>query len=62
MKIKSNTLKEVRDAVNNDWQDNEVMRQVLLNQNKFGNDIDDVDDMYIRVADNISEMLESKRK
>ena len=55
------TLEAVRDAVANDWENNEVMRQILLNQNKFGNDIDDVDDMYIRVADNISETLESKR-
>jgi len=58
---KKYTLKQVRDAVANDWQDNEIMRQILLNENKFGNDIDDVDEMYVRVADNISEILESKR-
>ncbi len=55
------TLKEVRDACLNDWEGNEVMRQVMLNQHKFGNDYDDVDEMYLRVSDHIYKLLASKR-
>ncbi len=55
------SLKEVREAVLSGWKGNEVMRQILLHQNKFGNDLDDVDAMYVKIAENISQILESKR-
>ena len=55
------TLEQVRNATRNNWENNEIMRQVLLKQHKFGNDVDDVDEMFVRVANNISEILESKR-
>jgi formate C-acetyltransferase len=47
------SLKEVRKARLNDWQNAEELRQFLLNAQKFGNDLDDVDALYVRVANRI---------
>lgn len=55
------TLQEVRDAVRTDWKDNEVMRGIMLKQHKFGNDFDDVDEIYQDVANQLYEMLAMKR-
>ena len=55
------TLKEVRDATLNDWEGNEVMRQIMLKQHKFGNDFEDVDSLYERIANHLYEMLATKR-
>ena len=57
------TLKQVRDAYQNDWmgEGEEVMRQYLLNLPKFGNDIDDVDQMAILISEQVRETMESKR-
>ena len=60
---KKYTLKQLRNACNSDWtgEGEEVMRQYFLNLPKFGNDIDDVDDMAIQVSEQIRETMEAKR-
>lgn len=55
------TMKELNAAIESNWADNEVFRQVMLNEEKFGNDLDNVDAMYVRVADNIYETMNSLR-
>ncbi|HEY8499597.1 MAG TPA: pyruvate formate lyase family protein [Clostridia bacterium] len=55
------TLKEVRDAVANDWRGNEVMRIRFLNQDKYGNDLDTVDSLYVRLTDSIAEVMDNLR-
>ncbi len=57
------SLKAIRDAYKSDWtgQGEETMRQYLLNLPKFGNDIDDVDQMAILISEQIRAALESKR-
>ena len=55
------TLEEVLEAVANDWDGKEAMRQEFLNLPKFGNDHDECDAMAVRVSEHIREILESKR-
>lgn len=57
---KKYTMAELNEAVKNNWKDNEIMRQVMLNQEKFGNDLAGVDEMYVRVAENIRDTLEGE--
>lgn len=58
---KKYTMKELNAALANNWRDAEVMRQTMLNQEKFGNDQMEVDEMYVRVADNIRNTLKEER-
>lgn len=58
---KKYTMKELNIALANNWRDAEVMRQTMLNQEKFGNDQTEVDEMYVRVADNIRNTLKEER-
>jgi formate C-acetyltransferase len=55
------TLAEVRKATDENWKDNEVMRQRFLRQNKFGNDIDDVDELCVRICDIIADILDGTK-
>jgi formate C-acetyltransferase len=55
------TLEELSDALENNWNDNEIMRQYFLNAPKFGNDYDGVDNMAILVSEQVREVLESKK-
>lgn len=55
------SLEEVRKAVRSNWEDNEPMRQIFLNAEKFGNDLDGVDSMFTRIANHIADILERKR-
>jgi formate C-acetyltransferase len=55
------TVSELLSALADDWAGREPMRQEFLNLAKFGNDIDDVDDMAIRVSEHVREVLEGKR-
>ena len=55
------TMEELLDALERDWEGQEVMRQRFLNVDKFGNDLDDVDRMAVKVSEHIREVLESKR-
>ncbi len=57
---KKYTMKELLEVLEKDWEGHELMRRDFLNQPKFGNDIDDVDDMALRVSDHIRDVLESK--
>lgn len=55
------TLAELKEAMEVNWQGHEIVRQVMLNQEKFGNDLDGVDEMYVRVANQVLDTLEHKR-
>lgn len=55
------SMKELNEAVANNWDGYEVMRQTVLRQEKFGNDLDGVDEIYIRVAENIRDTLHEER-
>jgi formate C-acetyltransferase len=51
------TLKEVQEATDSNWKDREPMRQRFLNQDKFGNDIDEVDAMFVRVTETLANIM-----
>lgn len=53
------TLCELREAMKNDWEGHEDVRQMMLNAPKFGNDIDDVDQMGVRFTNHIVSVLRS---
>jgi formate C-acetyltransferase len=53
------TLRQVIDAADNDWAGNEPMRLRFYNEDKYGNDIEEVDSLYVRVCEAIREELES---
>jgi formate C-acetyltransferase len=53
------TLKEVKEATDADWKDREPMRQRFLTQDKYGNDLDEVDALFTRVTETIAEVLGS---
>jgi formate C-acetyltransferase len=55
------TLAQLKEAMDANWQGHEIIRQVMLNQEKFGNDLDGVDEMYVQVADQVLDTLEHKR-
>ncbi|MEE0946763.1 MAG: pyruvate formate lyase family protein [Acutalibacteraceae bacterium] len=55
------TLAQVRKATDENWKDNEVMRQRFLRQDKFGNDIDEADEMCVRICDIIAEVLDATK-
>lgn len=57
------SLRAVRDACARDWTGDgeEIMRQVLLNLPKFGNDSDDVDAMAVQISEQVRETMEAKR-
>jgi len=50
---KKYTMADLNKAIRENWKDNEIFRQIMLNQEKFGNDLDGVDQMYMRIAENI---------
>jgi formate C-acetyltransferase len=58
---KQYTLKELADALNENWKGREVMRQHFLNVPKFGNDHDGADEMAVQVSEQVREVLESKQ-
>ena len=55
------TMAQLNRALETNWKDQEVMRQTMLSQEKFGNDLDAVDAIYIRVAENIRDTLQAER-
>lgn len=54
---KKYTMADLNKAIKENWKDNEKFRQIMLKQEKFGNDEDNVDEIYQRVAMNIRETL-----
>jgi pyruvate-formate lyase len=53
------TLAEVKEATEANWQGREPMRQRFLNQDKFGNDLDEVDELFVRVTESLARILGS---
>jgi formate C-acetyltransferase len=51
------TLKEVQEATDSNWTGREPMRQRFLNQDKFGNDIDEADAMFVRVTETLADIM-----
>jgi formate C-acetyltransferase len=51
------TLAEVKEATAANWAGREPMRQRFLNQDKFGNDLDEVDSLLVRVTDSLARIL-----
>ena len=58
---KKYSMKDLIKVLDSDWKDEEIMRRNFLNQPKYGNDIDEVDSLSIRVSEHIREVLENKR-
>lgn len=54
------TMAELNRAIAENWKDHEIMRQIMLRQEKFGNDLDGVDAIYVRVAENIRDTLQNQ--
>jgi pyruvate-formate lyase len=53
------TLREVKEATDANWQGREAMRRQFLSQDKFGNDIDDVDALAVRLSESIASIMGS---
>lgn len=51
------TLAEVKDATDANWKGREPMRQRFLNQDKFGNDLEDVDALLVRITETVARAL-----
>jgi len=55
------SLKELLQALKEDWQENEIMRQHFLNVPKYGNDVKEVDEMAVGISEHIRELMLNKR-
>ncbi len=53
------TLEDVVQACEADWAGQEIMRQRFLNQPKYGNDLPEADEMYVKVCNSFQEIAES---
>jgi formate C-acetyltransferase len=53
------TLAEVQEATETNWVGREPMRQRFLNQAKFGNDLDEVDALLVRITESLARILGS---
>ncbi|MCF7854046.1 MAG: hypothetical protein K9N51_04550, partial [Candidatus Pacebacteria bacterium] len=53
------TLRDVLEATESNWTGREPMRQRFLHADKFGNDLDDVDALFVRVTESLSAILGS---
>ncbi|MCU0520165.1 MAG: hypothetical protein MUF84_05695 [Anaerolineae bacterium] len=53
------TLAEVKEATETNWAGREPMRQRFLNQGKFGNDLDEVDAVFVRITESLARILGS---
>ncbi len=51
------TLAEVKAATEANWEGRETMRQRFLSQEKFGNDLDDVDALLVRITESLADAL-----
>ena len=56
---KKYTLAEVKAATDTNWAGREPMRQRFLNQDKFGNDLDEVDALFVRIVESLEKVLSS---
>ena len=55
------SMEKLLEAMDKNWEGDEIMRHEFLKQPKFGNDIDSVDNMALTVSTHIREMLENKQ-
>ena len=53
------SLQEVKEATETNWQGREPMRQRFLHQDKFGNDLDEVDALFVRITESLASVLGS---
>jgi pyruvate-formate lyase len=51
------SLAEVKQATDTNWEGREAMRQRFLNQDKFGNDLDEVDALFVRITESLARIL-----
>jgi formate C-acetyltransferase len=52
------TLQEVQEATATNWKGREPMRQRFLNQDKYGNDLDEVDALFVRISESIADVMD----
>lgn len=52
------TLAEVKEATETNWEGREPMRQRFLNQDKWGNDRDEVDALFVRITESLARTLD----
>ena len=55
---KAYTLQQVAEACASDWAGQELMRHRFLSQPKYGNGIDEVDALYVRICDTVLDACE----
>lgn len=53
------SLADVKAATETNWKGREPMRQRFLNEDKFGNDLDDVDALFVRLTETLATVLGS---
>jgi formate C-acetyltransferase len=58
---KKYSLSALKEAIDTNWEGNEIMRQHFLNIPKFGNDHEGADEMAVQVAEQVRKVLESKK-
>ncbi|MHA1271304.1 MAG: pyruvate formate lyase family protein [Candidatus Helarchaeota archaeon] len=58
---KSITMKDLVHAIKNNFKNNEVLRQKLMNGPKFGNDNDYVDSIAVEIVDKFCDMVSSHK-
>jgi pyruvate-formate lyase len=51
------TLAEVKQATESNWLGNEPMRLRFLNQDKYGNDLNEVDALFVRITETLAEVM-----
>lgn len=56
---KKYSLRDVLEATEGNWSGREPMRQRFLNENKFGNDLDKVDALFVRITESLDKILGS---
>jgi formate C-acetyltransferase len=52
------TLAQVQEATATNWAGREPMRQRFLNQDKFGNDLDEVDALFVRITETLAGIMD----
>lgn len=57
---KKYSMPELIETIAKNWEGKELMRRDFLNQPKFGNDINSVDEMAMLISTQVRELLESK--
>lgn len=56
---KKYSLRDVLEATEGNWSGREPMRQRFLNEDKFGNDLDKVDALFVRITESLDKILGS---